>query len=189
MKINMKIVLRLAVIFVSFTQITFAQTFLNLDFEKNKDGKPEGWRCMGDGFKITFDSAVFVSGKKSLCIEKSTAEGVYFSAGNRLPPEYGKGKNLVFSGYIKTDIVENGIAQLWWRVKKNGELLNFNNMYDKAPRGTTDWTKYTIELKIDDNPDEIAFGILFSGKGKVWFDKLQIELNEKIYEDLLQEKK
>jgi hypothetical protein len=70
-------------------------------------------------------------------------------------------------------------AGLWWRVDGPSGVLAFDNMQDRGVKGTTDWTKFTIELPVDASVKNINFGALFPGDGTAWFDGLTIELDGK----------
>lgn len=154
-----------------------AQTFLNLDFEKTTSiGSAKGWYQGGDGYSVFVDTTVYYSGKKSLCILK-TGEGSFGVATNNFPIKDAGGKSLKFTGYIKSENITDGYAGLWWRVDGENKTLNFDNMGTRGVKGTTNWTKYTIELKIDKKLTNINFGVLMPGKGKAWFDHLEIELD------------
>ena len=59
---------------------------------------------------------------------------------------------------------------------KKDETLAFDNMQDRAIKGTTDWKKYEIVLDVPENSEMVAFGLLLSGKGQVWMDDLQFEV-------------
>lgn len=47
--------------------------------------------------------------------------------------------------------------------------------------GTTDWTRYEIELPVPEDAQNIAFGLLLTGTGTAWFDALSIELDGEPY--------
>jgi len=185
MKLNMKTVLRLAVIFVSFTQMTFAQTFLNLDFEKNKDGKPEGWLFAGEGYKMYSDTTTRLIGKNSLCMERVKEDGKVASAVIIMSAGRVKGKTIKYSGYIKTENVKGGYAYLWLRVVNDDKQLQYNDMDREGVKNSKDWQKLTIELTIDEKATEIALGLRLQGSGKAWFDHLQIEVDGNVYDDII----
>src|SRR4029434_4846531 len=92
------------------------------------------------------------------------------------PIDRAAGKRVRYSGYIRTEGVTRGFAGLWWRVDGPAGVLAFDNMQDRGVKGTTDWTKYTIELPVDPSVKNINFGALFPGDGTAWFDGLTIEL-------------
>lgn len=94
------------------------------------------------------------------------------------PASVAAGKKLVYSGWIRTRGLEGGWAGLWWRCdRKNGGTGAFDNMQDRGPRGTTEWTHHRIELVIPEDTVNINFGMLMPGKGEAWFDDLKIELD------------
>lgn len=171
------------VVLLTFSAISIsAQVFLNLDFEKaSPGGVAKGWSHGGEGFSVQVDTTISYSGKRSLCIQR-VGSGNFGVATSSFPVEAARGKNLVYSGYIKTENLTEGYTGLWWRVDGKLGVLNFDNMYGRGPNGTSDWKKYTIEFKIDENPTNINFGVLLSGNGKAWFDNLRIELGGKVYE-------
>ncbi|MBI5726727.1 MAG: erythromycin esterase family protein [Ignavibacteriales bacterium] len=161
-----------------------AQVFLNLDFENYSSlGNAKGWYQGGEGYKVFVDTSVFFTGKGSMCIEKN-AEGSFGVASTVIKTEDAKGKTVCYTGYIKSEVVTTGFAGLWWRVDGKNGILNFDNMQNRGVKGTTGWQKYSIELKIDENPENIVFGVLLVGDGKAWFDNLQIELDGKVYEQI-----
>jgi erythromycin esterase len=184
----MKIIKNLAILFLLvLTNCNNAQEsnntpkYLNLDFENvTPNGIAKDWYQSGEGFSVFVDSTVSFSGKRSLCIQK-VGNGNFGVATSSFPINDARGKYLKYTGYIKTENITEGYAGLWWRVDGASGLLNFDNMNNRGAKGTTDWTKYTIEFKIDDKLTNINFGVLMPGNGKAWFDDLSIELDGKIY--------
>lgn len=86
------------------------------------------------------------------------------------------GQKIKMTGYVKSENVE-GWAGLWLRVDamNRKRSLSFDNMSDRAIRGTTDWKKYEIILEVPDNSSTLNFGALLSGTGKIWFDNITFE--------------
>ena len=78
---------------------------------------------------------------------------------------------------VKSEGVENW-AGLWMRVdgKQRGPSLAFDNMQDRAIKGSTPWDRYAIVLDVPEESRAIAFGVLVSGKGQVWVDNFQFEV-------------
>jgi erythromycin esterase-like protein len=94
------------------------------------------------------------------------------------PVEEARGKHLRYSGYIKTEDVTDGYAGLWWRADTgNRKVGAFDNMQDRGPKGTTEWTQYVIELDVPEETTNINFGVLMPAKGTAWFDALKVELD------------
>src|SRR5436189_203026 len=63
---------------------------------------------------------------------------------------------------------------------KNAAALR--NMYNSGPRGTTDWQRYEVTVDIPADATVIEFGMLLDGKGKAWFDDLEVTLDGVRYE-------
>jgi len=59
---------------------------------------------------------------------------------------------------------------------QGGAMLAFDNMQDRAIKATSDWQPYDIVLDVPEGAQEIAFGLLLSGKGEVWMDDLKFEV-------------
>ena len=89
------------------------------------------------------------------------------------------GKRIKMSCYIKSENVIDW-AGLWLRVDHEGSdtPLSFDNMQDRAVKGTTSWTKYEIVLDIPAKASMLAYGALLSGTGQIWFDNLKFEVVE-----------
>jgi hypothetical protein len=47
----------------------------------------------------------------------------------------------------------------------------------RGATGTTNWTRYEIELPVPAEAHNINFGLLFDGTGTAWFHSLRVELN------------
>jgi uncharacterized protein (TIGR02246 family) len=109
------------------------------------------------------------------------------------------GKTIRYIGWIKTENVSNGYAGLWLRVdgEKQGQVLSFDNssarFIDGKPAsgngtirgatGSTEWSRYQIDLPVPVGASNINFGLLFTGTGTAWFDSLKVELNDEPYSD------
>lgn len=109
----------------------------------------------------------------------SSAFGV--ATGN-FPIEAARGKHLVFSADIRTDL-STGYAGLWWRADVPDSAPAFDNMHATGPRGRTEWQRYTIELDVPAETTNINFGMLVPGQGSAWFDDLCIELDGEAWTD------
>lgn len=98
------------------------------------------------------------------------------------PVETARGKSIRYSGWIKTEEIE-GFAGLWWRADgPDQKILAFDNMQAKQINGTRDWQQYSIEIKVPAETVNINFGVLMPGKGKAWFDGLEITLDGQKFE-------
>ena len=87
-----------------------------------------------------------------------------------------RGKRVRFSGYARADDVKDW-AGLWMRVDgPGGKSLAFDNMQDRPIKGTTKWTKYEIVLDVPAQAEQIAYGVLLTGRGDVWIDDLKFDV-------------
>jgi hypothetical protein len=93
-----------------------------------------------------------------------------------LPEKY-LGKKIKMSGYMKSQDVTDW-AGFWLRVDKESSNvpLSFDNMEDRAVKGTTAWKKYEITLDVPANASNIAYGALLSGTGQIWFENITFEI-------------
>ncbi len=160
-----------------------ATRYLNLDFEDfTPDGKPKFWMAGGTGYLALIDKTDVRSGEACLRLESVSTNRTFGVGTSFFPIDIARGKKLRYSGFIKTEDVEQGHAGLWWRVDKAPQLVAaFDNMADRGPRGTTGWQEYVIELDIPEDGSNINFGVILVGTGKAWFDDLQIFLDGKPY--------
>jgi hypothetical protein len=89
-----------------------------------------------------------------------------------------RGKRVQMVAYVESEEVEQW-AGLWVRVDgPNGEAQSFDNMHDRAIKGSSDWTRYEIVLPVDMDSRHIFFGILLVGKGKLRLRGVQIDVTE-----------
>jgi hypothetical protein len=87
------------------------------------------------------------------------------------------GKRVRLTGYLKSKDVKSW-AGLWLRVDQAGSKkpLAFDNMSNRAVKGTTDWKKYEIVLDVPAQASNIAYGALLHATGQIWFDNLSFEV-------------
>jgi len=95
------------------------------------------------------------------------------------------GKRVRMTGHMRSQNIEqNGWAGFWFRVdgpntNKDRRCLAFDNMYDRAIKGTTGWKQYQITLDVPANATNLAFGALLGGTGRIWFDEIRFEIVDK----------
>lgn len=157
--------------------------YLNLDFEDSTpDGKPKFWMAGGMGYVAVIDRADARSGEACFRLESVSSNRTFGVGTSTFPIAFARGKKLRYSGYIKTENVQEGHAGLWWRVDRAPqEVAAFDNMADRGPKGTTSWQEYVIELDIPKDISNINFGAILVGTGKAWFDNLKIFLDGEPY--------
>lgn len=156
---------------------------------------PGGWFSAGSNpaqYEMGIDSKIFQTGHSCAYIKsKMPKEKEFGTLMQTINAENYIGKRLRFSGYIKSENVK-GWSGMWMRIDDgNGEQLGFDNMQDRAIKGTTDWKKYKIVLDVPSNSKTLNFGVLLWGEGKVWADNFSIaEVDNSVpVTNLLKEKK
>lgn len=89
-----------------------------------------------------------------------------------------KGKTVKMSAYVKSEKVKSW-AGLWMRVDYySTEVMAFDNMHNRAIKGTTDWEKYEIVLFVPKDATSISYGVLLDGTGRIWFKDVTLEVVE-----------
>lgn len=142
---------------------------------------PEGWIKAGSKPK-SYEMGIAIgkgqNGKNAATI-KSIDKKIdgFGTLMQQCKPDKYLGKRVKMTAYVKSEKVDDW-AGLWLRVDQSGsqQPLSFDNMQDRAIKGTSDWTKYEIVLDVPSNASMLAYGTLLSGEGQVWFDRLNFEI-------------
>ena len=140
---------------------------------------PPGWFLAGNrpqDYKTGVDAQASYAGQPSAYL-KSTKPQIdgfgtlmqQFNADDYL------GKRIRFSAFVKTDAVA-GWCALWTRVDKGTQSVAFDNMQDRAIKGTTAWQTYEIVLDVAPDATGIAFGILIDGTGTAWMSGAKLDV-------------
>jgi erythromycin esterase len=172
---------------LSISSSLFPQAFLNLDFEYGIRGtqKPMKWMTGGPGYTVTLDNQEKASHSNSLKMTSNNpAPNSFGVCTGVFPADIARGKEIVFTGKVKTLDVTRGYAGLWWRVDGKNSTLGFDNMFNRGLKGTTDWQQVSIRMKVSEDAVNINFGALFPGWGTAWFDDLQITVDGERFTDL-----
>ncbi|MEO6130330.1 MAG: hypothetical protein ABIQ02_00675 [Saprospiraceae bacterium] len=142
---------------------------------------PTGWFQAGsdpEKYDMGTDKGAGPDGKNAATI-KSIAETIkgFGTLMQNCSPDHYTGKRIRMSGYMKSNKVQDW-AGFWLRIdSKNGTgALGFDNMQNRAVKGTTDWLKYEIVLDVPEDAYNIGYGALLSGTGQIWFDDMKIEI-------------
>ena len=139
---------------------------------------PPGWFASGSHaheYEMGTDKTRVYQGKPSAYIkskvDKTSGFGTLMQKVDVAPY---RGKRLRFSGYVKTEDVEQW-AGLWMRVDgKKDEVLAFDNMQGRPLEGTMDWKEVSVVLDVDQKAQAVAFGILLAGKGQAFLNSVKL---------------
>ena len=139
---------------------------------------PRGWFKAGShpqNYEMSIDAAVMHSGKACAHIKSigDKAEG-FGTLMQAFKADVYRGKRVRMSAWMKTENAES--AQLWMRLDGEMRTLGFDNMNNRAVKGTTEWKRYEITLDVPQDTLNIAFGSLLAGKGEAWVDDFQFEV-------------
>lgn len=162
---------------------------LNLNFEKKikSETLPEGWRILKRGnYTITTDSLVKNSGNYSvrLTAQENTMERNFAGASYQIPANY-SGKTIELKGFLKLQEVK-GFAGIFLKLEDQDRItLAYENMQmiKNKLEGTRDWKSYSIKLPYSPQTKFISVGALFSSKGSVWVDDLELFIDGKPLSD------
>ena len=150
--------------------------FISLSFIKIDDWIKSGSKP--ESYVMGLDINTSKVGKNSATIKslETSIEG-FGSLAKKLAAAPFLGKRVKMWAYVKSKDVVNW-AGLWFRIdgKDSQHSLAFDNMYHRAIKGTTDWTKYEIVLDVPNNASNFVFGALLSGTGQIWFDDITFEV-------------
>ncbi len=90
-------------------------------------------------------------------------------------PDLYRGKRFEYTGWIKTDHV-NGKATLWATAEDENDILSFDDMDDRAVKGTHDWHKYSVVIRVPANSNRLRLGFMLKGGGKAWLRAPEVKL-------------
>lgn len=155
----------------------------NLDFEyTNLQGEPSQWFLPDPsyrGYTATRDSRVRHHGQSSLRLEQTdTAKHEWADFSRVLPDSLTAGHEVELSGWIRTEEVTEGFADL--ALFPSGEAGHTRLTLDtlgRGVRGTTDWHRITLRRQIPDSASGISIGGMLKGRGRAWFDDFEIRID------------
>jgi erythromycin esterase len=177
------LVLALVLSLLPFAAQADSKPFLDLDFEMPEcaGGWYPDWSVI---FDWGFDEAVRVSGRQSLKIQvaPNAVPFPYGSVVRNMPASEVAGKRVRLSGFLRTEDVGD-YASIWFASLNAGGGFSYVDLSGQAIRGTTPWTRYSMEIDIPASAQNIIFGPEVSGGGTAWFDGLELEIDGKKWAD------
>lgn len=143
------------------------------------------WYKRSDAQSFSIDQSVRHGGISSLSIMVKSPEHEPGPVSKNVRSQELREGKVRLSGYIKTQDVMGG-ASLFIRVtgpqvegKEWFNLTAFDNMTDRAPSGTTDWTRYDLVVDVPKDVTGISFGTFLLGTGQMWVDDMKLEWVDK----------
>jgi hypothetical protein len=147
-----------------------------------KKGAPAGWAKHGsksEAFEVGVDETNSWGGMPSAYV-KSVSDDARENFGGMMQSisaDQYKNQRVRLSGWVKTAEVTDA-GRLWLRIDGPGGVgnqLGFDNLGNRAPKGTTDWQEYSIVLDVPDNAASLNYGFLLRGTGEAWANAVTIE--------------
>jgi hypothetical protein len=132
-------------------------------------------------YSIYLDSTLKTAARKATIKSLKPVGDEFATVLSSSAPVQSLGKRVQLTGYIKSENV-TGWAGLWMRVdskSSNEQSTAFDNMQDRAVKGTTGWTKYSVVLDVATNAGNIVYGALVAGEGQIWLDSLEVKIVDK----------
>lgn len=100
----------------------------------------------------------------------------------RLPSQLVAGREIGLGGYIRTEQVGEGAADLYLA---SLDELDFRRMLsdasDRGVRGTSGWTRIHLKKRIAADSPGVVIGGLLRGGGTAWFDRLELTIDGEPY--------
>ena len=147
---------------------------------------PKGWFITGETakesseqYQLGVDPEKNYNGQHCITIEAEESAIDFAGLAQQVKADYYLGKRVQFTAMIEAENIQNRAA-LFMRVSdENGKLLAFDNMRNRFIHESQDWKRHSIVLDVDKEADNLVFGILLSGPGKIWFAEPKIEVVDK----------
>ena len=153
----------------------------NPSFNPDKLGKISAWVEIehGSGNSYTFvadpENALSIPSSARIRRHGSEPFGLLQQSIGVHPSWHNKTARL--SGSLRgVDISGAGGALVLRADDGSGQILAWNFMQNDRVKGTQDWKRYTIELKIPPSAYSLIAGVMLEDGGTLWADNLAIEL-------------
>jgi hypothetical protein len=143
---------------------------------------PSGWAKNGakpEAYVVGVDSTQTWGGMPSAYVQSLTPEvdGGFGGMMQTTSAENYVGKRVRLSGWVKTEDANEGGGHLWLRIdgETRGQSLQFDNMDNRAVKGSSDWQEASVVLDVPAGATALAYGFFVAGGGKMWVNGQKIE--------------
>ena len=161
---------------------------VNPGFESKNPGEggnPEGWVAIqhagAESYDFALDSGQKRSGTQSMRIKQIGPEP-YGTIAQVLDGGRYAGRTVRLSAWIRTESIPDGRntgAALVLTAMRGGAILAHDFMARDRVRGTTDWQRYTIQLRLPPATTRLELGAMLEGAGTLWVDDFELEIVER----------
>ena len=160
------------------TSTNFGLRLVNALSVSNASHAPTGWFIAGSkptNYDAGVDQAAVNNGQPSAFLRSTVlnTEGFGTLMQSISATDY-VGKRVRLRAWVKSQDVADW-AGVWMRVDKEQTAVAFDNMQNRAIKGTQSWRMYDVVLDVPPDATGISFGVLLSGTGEVWINDLSFE--------------
>jgi hypothetical protein len=140
---------------------------------------PSGWVHAGsapESYQMGIDAGATYEGSTSIALwaKPDAVSAKFGTTMQTIDSQNYRGKRVRFRAAVRAENVANW-AGLWMRVDgSDHKMLQFDNMWNRPIKGSSDWTTYDVVLDVPTDSADIAFGILLDGRGDVWLAKPEL---------------
>jgi hypothetical protein len=146
---------------------------------------PEAWFTSGnapDEYVFRIDNYNVFDGNKSAFLQSKpdavVGELDFSTLMQTIPAKSYLGQRIQLTVFLKSELSE-GNAGAWLRVdgliEEQEKVISMDNMDNRRLIDNSDWSQYRLVLDVPVSATDINYGVLLSGKGKVWFDQLSLK--------------
>ena len=139
---------------------------------------PRGWFLAGDhpqNYVTGVDLDMIYQGHPSAYLKaKPSATEGFGTLMQQFDSKDYVGSRVRLMAWVKSENVNNW-AGVWMRVDRGSKAVAFDNMQDRAIKGTTDWQNYAVVLDVPKDATGIFFGISLNQAGEVWLNSVKFE--------------
>jgi hypothetical protein len=143
------------------------------------NGAPTGWFLAGSkpaNYQTSVDKTMIQNGQPSAYLKSivPVTDGFGTLMQEISASDY-VGKRVRLRAWVRSRDVGDW-AGVWMRVDKDKTTVAFDNMQNRAIKGTEPWKQCDVVLDVPEDAFGIFFGILLSGSGEVWMSDLSFEV-------------
>lgn len=153
----------------------------NPSFNPTPQGQIADWLFLEHGqsgsYSFVADTEIARSQPTSARIRRNGTEIYGLLAQNLVVKSEWLNKSVRLSGYLRTESVDGtGGALVLQSLGGGGNILTWNHMNDQKAKGTQDWQRYAVDIKIPQDAASLRIGVMLEDGGTLWADDLTLEL-------------
>jgi len=153
----------------------------NSSFNPDKQGKMSAWTTIehasGNSYTFVADPDNALSAPSSARIRRHGSEPFGLLQQSVIIHPTWHNKIARLSGSLRSENINGAGGALVLRADDgSGKILAWNFMQNARVKGTQDWKRYTIELKIPPTAYSLKVGVMLEDGGTLWADNLAVEL-------------